>query len=592
MAKLSLIASQTTATVTVNNERNKVLFEQLSKITWAIADLIRDKVDGDTRDYMEYTLPFLLTKRVLDTREEYIDDFIKKSVSYEINEDLMEAIKSEYSKTPVYKINGDLSWYCVTWQDIVNFQEQKDSTERTIQLKQYPEISITSSARTVQEFIGEIIDSLENETIHKIYLISKFTERIKDTKKFKNEILLTMIKDITPYSFKNADAPTDVFSDTYMYLIERFAETAGKKGGEFFTPRKLCEGVVNILNPILKANGITKVADITAGSATFLTETVDYFKDQIIEETGLNEIDAMIKVNERSKMFLQEKTGTTLILGEMNLLFKNMTSFIAYNANSITEYNENIGNTNLDFSNVAKGECDYVVGNPPYGLNDYGLVDYFGTDADKKKYNVNEKEDRWKYGIPSKGEGEYAFVNTFMDMLNSNGRGAIVLPLGTLFKDSTKFIRKEYIENKLIEGLVLLPDNMFATTGIPVVVWIINKNATRENADKIFMINASQHYTKVGKFNEWNREETILAYHNKTQEEGFSGWVSYEDILENDYNLSVQRYIFKDDEDEVIDIVSELSDLDTLFNEYISMKEEMKPIQDQILTIVKSRGNV
>jgi len=77
-------------------------------------------------------------------------------------------------------------------------------------------------------------------------------------------------------------------------------------------------------------------------------------------------------------------------------------------------------------------------------------------------------------------------------MLKDDGKGVIVLPLGTLFKDSTKHIRQKMIEEGIIEGLVLLPDNMFMTTGIPVVLWIINKDKTRENKDKIFMINAKE----------------------------------------------------------------------------------------------------
>lgn len=589
---VSVVASQ--EVTSVETKYVQVEFDELAKITWAIADLIRDKVDGDTRDYMEITLPFILTKRILDTREEHIDDYVKKSVSYELSEDLMESIKTEYDKTPVFKVQEDkLDWYCVTWDDIKDFVGQKDVIDREIKLKKYPEISITTNARNVQEFISQITETFSNETIHKIYEISKFSERIRDTKKLKNEHFLTMVNDITPYSFSNKCAPTDIFSDTYMYLIERFAEGAGKKGGEFFTPRTLCEGVVKILNPILKSTGMTKVADITAGSATFITETIEYFKKQIIKEKGCDDMVAMNDLNQRSKMFLQEKTGTTLILGEMNLLFKSMTSFIAYNANSITEYNDNIGNIhNLSEEDVAKGKCDYVVGNPPYGLKDYGLTDYFGDDAAKKKFNDKEKEDRWQFGIPPKGEGEYAFINTFIDMLNSNGRGAIVLPLGTLFKDSTKFIRKEYIEKGYVEGLVLLPDSMFATTGIPVVVWIINKDSNRENADKIFMINASQHFEKKGKFNVWNQPETISAYWDKTTEEGFSGWVSKEDILENDYNLSVQRYIFKDEPEEVIDIGKVFEEMTLLEQEYVEYKSQINPIVQQAIQIENSKkGN-
>jgi len=84
-------------------------------------------------------------------------------------------------------------------------------------------------------------------------------------------------------NFSFETAPSDIFSDGYMYLIERFATTAGKKGGEFFTPKLLCEGAIKLLNPRLKEIGDTKVADITAGSATFLKVYIDYIKKNLME---------------------------------------------------------------------------------------------------------------------------------------------------------------------------------------------------------------------------------------------------------------------------------------------------------------------
>jgi len=157
-----------------------------------------------------------------------------------------------------------------------------------------------------------------------------------------------------------------------------------------------------------------------------------------------------------------------------------------------------------------------------------------------------------------------AFVETFVDMLHEKGKGVIVLPLGTLFKDSTKHIRQKMIEEGLLEGLVLLPDNMFMTTGIPVVLWVINKDKTRENKDKVF---------------------SIETYHARKEIEGFSGYVSFDDIKENDFNISVQRYVFEEEPEIEIDIEKVSNEIDELEKQINEKKVIVKSAIQQIIEI-------
>lgn len=578
----------TTNTQELNEEiqPSVLTFELIGKTVWGIADIIRDEMDGDTRDYMEITLPLILFKRLLDIRQEYITEKIQKTLIYK-KSGLLKAIEKE-GLIKLYAVNNTQpELYAVTWKDVQEFEGQKNKEEKEIKLQSFPEITITTKARTKQEFVEEIVNSFENVTIQKIFSTAKFIERIEDTSKLKANTFYKMITEFSKLDFSYTSAPSDIFSDAYMYLISEFAESAGKKGGDFHTPLKLCEGAVGILDPELNEKGDTNIADITAGSATFLTVCADYIKKKL-EKEGMGSDKATQEINNRMNFFLQEKAGTSLILGEMNLLLKGIEEFNAYRANTISEYFEKDGE-GLQIGK-HRGTCQYIVGNPPYGLKNYGL-DYFGTEAAKKKFNDNAKEERWKYGIPPKGEGEYAFISTFIDMLNDTGKGVIVLPLGTLFKDSTRFIREKYLKDDLIEGLILLPDSMFMTTSIPVVLWVINKNKADEDKGKIFMINASEHYTKQGKFNVWNQEETIEAYHARKEEEGFAGYVEMEDIKENDFNLSVQRYIFKEEPEEVIDIVSLMAEIQAEEAELEELKTNQSNIMTQILALEEAKAD-
>lgn len=559
--------------------QNKTLtFEELSKLTWGIADIIRDEMDGDTRDYMEITLPLLLTKRLLDIREEYVENVIKKSFAYELEEDLLKALESEKNKAIIYNVTEENpEIYFVTWEDLMNFQDNPNGDSVKINTKN-KDISLYSNSRTKQEFLDEIVNSFSHPVIHKIFEASEFAKRIENTNKLKDSTFKKIINQLGIHPFNYKNAPSDVFSDVYMYLIAQFAESAGKKAGEFFTPYELCRGGSRLLDIKLQPDRVTKFADITSGSATLMTVAADKVKE-IFKNEGKSDEEAEKEMNERAQFYIQEKTEKTLILGEMNLLLKHVTSFKSYNANSITEYEENIGEN--------RNQIDYILGNPPYGLKDYG-IDYFGPEATKKKYNHKADERRWWGGIPPKSEGEFAFMMTNLDMLNETGKGLLYLPLGTLFKDSTAKLREEILKSDWLEGLVLLPSSMFMTTGIPVVMWIFNKNKNEEDKNKVFMVNASEEFIKNGKYNEWvgeAQDRTINTYLNREEIEGFSKYVDIEDIEENGWNLSVHRYVFKEIPEEVIDIAEVMKESLELEADISKDQSYMNDLFSQIVSL-------
>ena len=555
-------------------------FQDIQKITWGIADIIRDKGNGETTDYMKIGLPMIFLKRVLDIRAEYVKEHIMKTVAYKMEDSLIGAIDAEGQNMEVYLTKDTMKeWYFITWEDILNFGTNPNAEDKEIKLSGYKEnITITSNAQTRQDFIEQIIHSFKNVKMNDIFEESEFLAKIKTTKVISESTFTELILWISKEDFSYKNAPSDIFSDAYMDLIEKFAEGAGKKGGEFFTPRKLCEGVVNLLDPELPESGTLRVCDITSGSATFLTVFYDLLKEKLIQ-TGYQKPDAIDEINNRVEFYLQEKNAFTLIMGEMNLLLAGMRTVNAYNANSISEYINNIG--------THRGQMDYFVGNPPYGLKDYGMDCL--VEGKGKKLNVLAMgvENRWDMGIPMKGEGEFAFMNTFMDMLNSTGRGALVLPLGTLFKDSTKEIRKKYLENDWVEGLILLPASMFTTTSIPVVIWVFNKAKEERDTNKVFMINASEDFVKEGKFNVWNQAASLESYLERKPFEDFSDYISLETLRENDYNLSVQRYVFKEVPEEEFDLTELLSDVVEIEN---GISEKSAVMDDVFSQIVGLRG--
>ncbi len=568
----------------------KLTLKDLEALLWDVADLIRDKSSlDDVMDYMRVSIPLLTIKRLLDIREEYLNEhiLINTNMTYETNkadypEDYIQrTFKDVQRNKEIFAVMEDkIEWYGVTWEDITSFEEQDQEIEREIQLKKFP-ITIKSKATTRQIFMKEIIDNFYQEDskpskLKRIFKVTEFINKIKDEKKISKEVFEKLLSLLSEYSFNYKNANEDIFSNAYMYLISEFAAGAGKKGGEFFTPTELIRKLLPFLEIELPDVGNIIIGDPTAGSCSFVLEAGEIIRQQLIKQNpNLTHSEIEDMLNERVQFITQEKGETSEVMGELNLMFKGFTNHISFNANSITEYSGNIG--------LYRNKFRYAVGNPPYGLKSYGA-----------SFAKNSGEERWVFGVPPEKEGEYAFIETFIDMLDDNGKAGIVLPLGTLFKDNIKSIRKSILEKDILEGLILLPGAMFQTTQIPVVFWIINKNKKEEDKGKVFMVNASEEFIKKGKFNEWQQQKSFFNYTNRINEDGISAYINIktiennpQSIEKNDWNLSVQRYIFQEQTEDDIDIEHIMKDLFLLEQEI----QENKLIVNYFCNSIKIIGD-
>lgn len=549
----------------------KLTLKDLEALLLEIANNIRDHSSlDDVMDYMRVSIPLLTIKRLLDIREEFLTEeiLVKTNFTYESNKTdypndfLQRTFKDVQQEKSIFAVmENKIEWYGITWEDITSFIEQDKEEEREIQLKRF-NLKIKTKATTRQMFMKEIIDNFYQEDgkqskLKRIFKVTDFINKIKDEKKISKDVFEDLLRILSEYSLNYKNANEDIFSNAYMYLISEFAAGAGKKGGEFFTPTELIRKLLPFLEIELPEIGNIIIGDPTAGSCSFVLEAGEIIKQQLIKqhpELTISEIESML--NERVQFITQEKGETSEVMGELNLMFKGFTNHISYNANSIKDYPNTIGR--------HKNTFRYALGNPPYGGEGYGQL-----------YAESSGEDRWSFGIPKDKEKEYAFMLTFIDMLDEKGKAGIVLPLGTLFKDSTRNIRKKLIEEDLIEGLIMLPNAMFQTTQIPVVFWIINKNKKEEDKGKIFMINSSEEFTKKSKFNEWQDLISLDNYKQRKSQSGLSNYVSISDIKKKDWNLSIQRYVYKENPEEHLN-------LENFYDEMIKLNSEIQQKQIEI----------
>jgi type I restriction enzyme M protein len=174
-------------------------------------------------------------------------------------------------------------------------------------------------------------------------------------------------------------------------------------------------------------------------------------------------------------------------------------------------------------------------------------------------------------GVPTRSEGEWAFINTVVDLLSPTGKALIVLPLGVLFRDGGKVFRQFLVEKNWIEGIVSLPANQFLTTQIPVCMLLLNKDTERDfwgNPRKhgVFMVNAAEDFTKTGKLNHWDQDDAVNFWHAREDKPGYGGFVPVETLRSerNSYNLSINRYFSPIREKETLDPVSLAQEVQTI----------------------------
>src|SRR5699024_2434468 len=306
----------------------------------------------------------------------------------------------------------------------------------------------------------------------------------------------------------------DILGDAYEYLIGQFAMESGKKAGEFYTPHQVSEVMAQI---VARSSNIESIYDPTVGSGSLLL-TVGKHLDSDTQK-NLN-------------YYGQEKNTATYNLTRMNLLLHGVRPerMTIRNGDTLSyDWPEDPERPNEGV------QFDAVVMNPPYSLKNWNRLDLKVSDPRFEIAGV----------LPPDSKGDFAFLLHGLFHLRESGTMAIVLPHGILFRGGAEGeIRKRLIDKNYIDTIIGLPSSLFTNTGIPVVVVILKKN--RKLDEPILLIDASEEFIKVGKQNvlqEKHIAKIVDTYLERNREEGYSSLVYREDILENDYNMNIPRYI-------------------------------------------------
>ncbi len=484
----------------------------LEKWLWDAASAIRGPVDAPK--YKDYILPLVFLKRLSDVFEDELEHLAKEYDSRELAEEIVER---ERAQGTIAEGRGSVRFYIpkeARWESIKNHGPAG--------LGQY----LTDAVRAVAR---------ENPRLAGVIDLKDFNETAAGQRVIPDDHLAELINVLSRHRLGLDNVEPDVLGRAYEYLLRKFAEGQGQSAGEFYTPREVAVLMARVLEP----EPGQSIYDPTAGSGGLLIKA----HLRLLETHG-------VEVNGRRKLpphlaplrvYGQEINPTTYAMAKMNTVIHDMF-----------EAEIKLGDTMRSpaFKDAAGRlmTFDLVAANPMWN-QEFPIEVY-----------ENDPYERFAYGIPPSDKADWGWLQHILASLKEKGRAAVVLDTGAVSRGSgnrganrERDIRKKFVENDLIEAVILLPENLFYNTPAPGIVLVLNK--AKRHPGEILLINASKLFKKGRPKNYLAEEhvETIARlYHAWKAEEGLSAIIKNEEAAASDYNLSPSRYVSANDEEEAL----------------------------------------
>ena len=487
----------------------KLTREQLERYLWAAADILRGSIDSS--DYKRFIFGLLFLKRLSDRFDEECERLRTAGIDPEDRDEHQFFVPLEARWQRLLRATTGLG-------EVLNIAAAK----------------LEEANASLEGVLGGIDYNDQN--------------KLGDAKQ-RDTTLHKLIQHFAEIDLRNAAlSEPDMLGRAYEYLIEKFADDAGKKGGEFYTPSQVVRLLVELLAP---KEGM-RICDPTCGSGGMLVQSAHYIVDHGGQAKNFS-------------LYGQEKNLGTWAICKMNMLL-----------HGFPDARIEKGDTLRDPKLLTEGRLmlfDRVIANPPFSLANWGhgraQADSFG---------------RFRFGIPPKTKGDLAFLQHMVATLNAKGRAAIVMPHGVLFRGSSEgTIRKGLLDEDLVEAVIGLPSNLFYGTGIPAAVLLLSRDKPSARKGKVLFVEASREYREGSAQNFLRPEDVqkIAATTNAyTDVERYARVVPLSEIAKNDYNLNISRYVETAEAQQKVDLADAIRKL----REAERARDEAKGVMDRFLT--------
>ncbi|MDE7228265.1 MAG: type I restriction-modification system subunit M [Treponemataceae bacterium] len=503
---------------------------ELQSQIWKIANEVRGAVDG--WDFKQFVLGTLFYRFISENFSSYFEADDDTIVYAELPDSrIIPELKDDAIKTKGYFIYPS--------QLFVNVAKNANGNENLN----------TDLAKIFSEIEGSATGYPSEQDIKGLFAdFDTTSNRLGNTVKEKNARLAAVIKGVADLNFGSFhDNQIDLFGDAYEFLISNYAANAGKSGGEFFTPQHVSKLIAKLAMHGQKS--VNKIYDPACGSGSLLLQAKKQFDNHEIEDG----------------FFGQEINHTTYNLARMNMFLHNI---------NYDKFNIALGDTLTNPQFLQDKPFDAIVSNPPYSIN------WIGSD-DPTLIN----DDRFAPAgvLAPKSKADFAFILHSLSYLSSKGRAAIVCFPGIFYRGGAEQkIRKYLVDNNFIEAVISLAPNLFFGTSIAVNILVLSKH----KADgKIQFIDAGDLYQKETNNNiltDEHIEKIMEAFGKKADIPYFSKSADFEEIVKNEYSLSVSSYVEAKDTRETIDIVKLNAEIAEIVKKENALRIEIDKIVREI----------
>lgn len=496
-----------------------------------MANDLRGSVDG--WDFKSYVLGMLFYRFISENLAEYLNRQEREAGSPDFNYAELSDDQAEFGRESIVAEKG---FFILPSELFVNIRATAQGNENLNETLEAVFKNIEGSAvgTDSEDDLKGLFDDLDvNST------------RLGSTVAKRNATLVKLLEAIGDLPLGDfADNTIDIFGDAYEYLMGMYASSAGKSGGEYYTPQEVSELLARIT--VVGKTSVNKVYDPAVGSGSLLLKF-----DKVLGKDGV-----------RQGYFGQEINLTTYNLARINMFLHNI---------NYEKFDIALGDTLTEPAHWDDEPFEAIVSNPPYSIK---------WEGDANPLLINDPRFAPAGVLAPKSKADLAFTMHILSWLAINGTAAIVEFPGVLYRGGAeKKIRKYLIDNNYVDAVIQLPPDLFFGTTIGTCIIVLKKSKTDSS---VLFIDGSAEFTRSGnknKLTDENQAKILDAFAGREEIEYFSRLVSNDEISENDYNIAVSSYVEAEDTREVINI----SELNAEIEQIVARQTELRTSIDAIV---------
>ena len=513
--------------------------KKLEQQLWNIADELRGKMHAD--EFRDYCLGFIFYKYLSERLQTYANEILaQEGMTFTDLDETTEEGK-QYLDALRHEAVAALGYFLKPSELFSTLAERgKDAAESD------------KASGFILEDLSNVLNNIERSTMgtdseddfdNLFEDLDLTSTKLGRTESAKNQLIAKILVHLDAIDFELDKTDSDVLGDAYEYLIGQFASGAGKKAGEFYTPKEVSSILAKIVTT--GKDKLKSVYDPTCGSGSLLLRVAR-------------------EVSSVGHYYGQEMNRTTYNLARMNMIMHG----VHYRNFDLKQEDT------LERPQHLELRFEAVVANPPFSA----------------KWSANklfESDDRFsQYGkLAPSSKADYAFVQHMLYQLDENGTMAVVLPHGALFRGSSEGKIREYLikEQNWLDAVIGLPANIFYGTGIPTCIMVFKK--CRENPDDILFIDASNDFEKASNQNylrDSDIDKIVSTYRERTTYDKYSYVAPLSEIEENDYNLNIPRYVDTFEEEEPVNLKEVTQELNQIVTDVAAIDQTIKGFCDEL----------